>query len=118
MKVTLRLVDLEPSWLTTPDQSGRRLGVMFLCPHCMDTHVGGFFANPPDGGPPAPPGVEPLPRWHRTGDTFETLSLSPSVDAKGHWHGFLQNGLVTDAGGRGEAVALPGGVPKSGSAGQ
>jgi hypothetical protein len=35
--------------------------------------------------------------WQRTGDTFETLSLSPSVDASraGCWHGFLTNGAIT-----------------------
>ena len=110
MSLTLRLIDLEPSWLTTSDQPGRILGVMFICPHCINTHVGGFFANPPDGGPPAPPEHEPKPRWHRTGDTFETLTLTPSIDAKGHWHGFVTEGLVTDAGGRGEGRAPLGGA--------
>ena len=35
--------------------------------------------------------------WTRNGDTFENLSLSPSVDASaaGHWHGFVQNGNIT-----------------------
>ncbi len=40
-----------------------------------------------------PPGVV----WTRVaGDTFETLSLSPSVDASraGCWHGFVTNGDV------------------------
>jgi hypothetical protein len=40
-----------------------------------------------------PPGIV----WTRAaGDTFETLTLSPSIDASpaGHWHGFIQNGEV------------------------
>ncbi len=39
-----------------------------------------------------PPGV----LWQRTGETFETLTLSPSVDASraGCWHGFITNGEV------------------------
>jgi hypothetical protein len=33
--------------------------------------------------------------WQRTGETFETLTLTPSVDcsAWGHWHGFITNGV-------------------------
>lgn len=40
--------------------------------------------------------------WDRTGETFETLTLAPSVQAYGydrslHWHGFIRNGEVIDA---------------------
>jgi hypothetical protein len=40
-----------------------------------------------------PPGIH----WKRSGEAFETLSLSPSIDASnaGHWHGFIKNGEVT-----------------------
>jgi hypothetical protein len=32
--------------------------------------------------------------WQRTGDTFENLTLSPSLDfsARGEWHGSITNG--------------------------
>lgn len=35
--------------------------------------------------------------WQRTGDTFETLSCIPSIDASqsGHWHGFITSGQIT-----------------------
>ena len=35
--------------------------------------------------------------WKRTGENFETLTLTPSVDAsaEGHWHGFITNGNIT-----------------------
>lgn len=48
-------------------------------------------------GQPHVPDVAPDARWwHRTGDTFETLTLTPSIDASayGHWHGFITRGEV------------------------
>ena len=92
-----RLVDLDPSWIT--EQGRPRMGVIFLCPCCVGTdrerYLFTLFKNPVDGGPPAPP--EGSPRWTRTVDSFETLTLSPSIDvsASGHWHGFIQNGELT-----------------------
>ena len=40
--------------------------------------------------------VPPGCLWTRSGDTFETLSLTPSVDASraGCWHGFVTNGAI------------------------
>jgi len=34
--------------------------------------------------------------WQRTGETFEDMTLSPSIDASnsGHWHGHITNGEV------------------------
>ena len=45
--------------------------------------------------------------WKREGDSFENLSLTPSVDFKlyekdkdgkeivtPHWHGFIKNGII------------------------
>jgi hypothetical protein len=93
----MRLVDLDPHWMTTGD--GRHgMGVNFDCPHCGgDQRLGVWFANPVDGGPPASPEQGPAPRWQRTGDTFETLSLTPSINAEasGHWHGWITAGDVT-----------------------
>jgi hypothetical protein len=95
----MRLVDLDPRW--TFDADGRRgMGVSFDCPctSCrapgadpMSIHVP--FTNPIDGGAP----FERRPvTWQREGDTFETLTLTPSVDAShfGHWHGFIRNGEI------------------------
>ena len=95
--MSIRLTDMEPAWLTTGD--GRHgMGVTFNCPHCDGNQsIGVFFANPIDGGPPAPPDVDPSPRWQRTGDTFDTLTITPSIDVSrsGHWHGFVTNGNLT-----------------------
>ncbi len=41
--------------------------------------------------------VPPGTHWTRAGETFDLLSLAPSVDASksGHWHGFVTNGEVS-----------------------
>lgn len=88
----MRLVDLEPRWSTEYGDNRHGLGITFLCPCCLKTRIGVAFSNPVDGGPPS----SRVLKWQRTGDTFETLSLSPSLDAsrQGHWHGFITNGEV------------------------
>ena len=74
--------------------------------HPHRRRLGVAFANPIDGG--ASDSLVPhhdgaghviyssAPEWTRTGDTFETLSLHPSVDASaaGHWHGFITDGVA------------------------
>ncbi len=93
----MRLTDLDPGWFTTT--TGRTgMGVTFRCP-CKagcDQYLGVWFANPVDGGPPAAPDIDPKPRWQRSGDTFELLTLTPSIDvsSSGHWHGFITNGEI------------------------
>ena len=90
----IALTSLDPEWM---EHEGRRVGVLFYCPSCNKQPLLALFANPPDGGSALPVGhpSENCPvRWWRKGDAFETLSLSPSVDASasGHWHGFLTDG--------------------------
>lgn len=72
----------------------RGVGLTFRCPHCIG-RLYVPFANPLDGGPAMPNSRGCS--WQRTGDTFESLSLTPSVDASegGCWHGFITNGEVT-----------------------
>ena len=91
----MKLIDLDPNWFTTTE--GRHgMGITFLCPHCKEQALGIWFANPIDCGPPADPVFGPAPRWHREGDTFENMTISPSIDvsAHGHWHGFIINGEI------------------------
>lgn len=86
------------------------IGVAFECPACGERHWVPF-ANPIDGGEC----VYPQGGWQRTGETIETLTLTPSivfyptqypiriVDGKSEtlsacpgWHGYITNGeLVT-----------------------
>jgi hypothetical protein len=95
----MKLTDLDPSWVIT--EEGRHgMGIQFFCPHCVKTdkpiYLAVFFANPIDGKPAAPASQHPAPRWARSGDTFETLTLQPSIDASGHWHGHITNGKLTN----------------------
>lgn len=104
----MKLIDLDPRWYVDGEDPAPRngMGITFWCPHCRKVRLGVSFANPIDGGRPehmvphhdghgqivnASP-----PEWTRVGDTFETLTLSPSINASasGHWHGFIQNGAI------------------------
>lgn len=92
-----------------PAPARHGIGVSFLCPcpehtaqrtgdddHDFSLRVFVPFTNPLDGG--APP--DPRTTWDREGDTFETLTLRPSIlrsrDRGGcGWHGFVTSGEVT-----------------------
>jgi hypothetical protein len=99
----VRLTALDPRWYAHTD--GRAgLGISFVCPHChakdlqdpfVPTRLAIPFANTLSGCTPEPNANGHM--WQRTGDTFDTLTLTPSVDASasGHWHGFITNGDVT-----------------------
>lgn len=69
----MKLTDLEPRWVSEQGQS--RQGVRFRCPRCED-YVVVPFANPIGGGPPM---SGKFNLWKRTGETFETLTLEPSI---------------------------------------
>lgn len=111
----MKLIDLDPRWAMDADiviggivrhyEDRHGMAVTFECPHCVlreqqtgNKHVcrlGVWFANPIDGLPPTDDkDVSHL--WQRTGETFDTLTLSPSIDASsdGHWHRFIVNGVV------------------------
>ena len=91
----MRLIELDPVWVV--EGEGRDgMGLGFICPHCSGTEdeerlfIG--FKNPIDGGIPFNEKV----LWERIGETFEELSISPSIDASGHghWHGWITNGEI------------------------
>ena len=111
----MKLSELDPRWLTElPDRHG--MGISFECPHCQNEpiedriQIAVWFSNPIDGKPPASVtcrevikdnrilAVQPL--WNRFGDNFESLTLSPSIDARlsGHWHGNIINGEIKTLG--------------------
>lgn len=109
----MKLTDLNPQFcnaggegISNADGSPAPLrvgiGVMFTCPcgKCDDMHdCYVSFTNPIDGGAPVNDGHA---TWQRTGDTFDTLTLTPSIlrnPEKGGcgWHGFITNGEVITA---------------------
>ena len=77
-----------------PERDG--VGIVCDCP-CgnTDEHHQLYvpFKNPLDGGP----ALDDRTGWQRTGDTFETLTLTPSILRRSHcgWHGYITNGNVT-----------------------
>ena len=106
----MRLIDLDPRWLgaggegitrngqPVPERKG--VGIAFRCP-CAGPHeewdsVYVCFENPTDGGPPHD-SAQPL--WAREGDSFDALTLRPSILRIGGcgWHGFITNGEVSSA---------------------
>jgi len=115
----MTLAELEPRWLET---DGKRIGIIFLCPHCRKEPVScfwiptkyiagdgddsqyGLFARllPTFGDAYAdfgPEDVVPCRRdyaWVTSGDDFATMTITPSIDASasGHWHGSITNGNI------------------------
>lgn len=104
----MKLTDLNPAFVGSggagisnkdgpvPERQG--VGLAFDCPCGCGTRAYVSFTNPMDGKPP-PHRARAEPRWDRTGDTFETLTLSPSILRSGPdscgWHGYITNGAIT-----------------------
>lgn len=104
----MKLTDLHPEWMAaggsgisnadgTPAVERHGVGVLLDCPCGCDRQLYVPFANPLDGGPSVNDGHA---TWQRTGETFETLTLTPSIlrmKEKGGcgWHGFITDGQVT-----------------------
>jgi hypothetical protein len=77
---------------------GGKCGLMIRCPNCgMLGSV--FFSKVIDGDTEAFLRFFPgKPLWERTGETLETISLTPSVAMIGHFHSWVKNGvLVVDS---------------------
>lgn len=107
-----RLVDLNPIWLSDKnDPTSEKWGIAFDCP-CGTAPISCACGSPtcprymapgcefgrchimfgnPVSGPVSKWGKE---KWTRSGETFETLTLAPSIHAVGHWHGWLRNGML------------------------
>lgn len=97
----MKLTDLNPKWVghggdgtVNPDGSEpprrERVAISFDCPCGKCGRVAIMFSNPIDG-------LGPLQdhAWHREGDSFENLTLSPSILRHPcGWHGFIEQGKV------------------------
>ena len=89
----MRLTDLSPRWGAEHGRHGQTL--FMRCPVCRTRDVAIPFMNPIDGGR----AVENRTRlWHRTGDTFDTLSIAPEVVGACCWSGRIVDGEVVNAG--------------------
>lgn len=96
----MKLTDLNPKWVGCGEPGNEIIfGLRFDCPHCRVQKLAVLFS----------PFIDPhnwIPRigefhmdkqkWNREGETFETLTLKPSINTEfsGHWHGFIENGEV------------------------
>jgi hypothetical protein len=95
----MRLSELVPRWIGF---DGERLGLSFECPHCRSQRLAIAFHHRgrelvDDQHILAVPGEIGKHIWTLDGtEDFETLSLTPSIDASGagHWHGFITGGDV------------------------
>ncbi len=96
----MKLTDLNPRWIGLKYWHGPAfyIGITFDCPHCHTQRLAAHFDKPidPTNCFPDYRGFPDELKWKREGNTFETLSLSPSVDTsfEKHWHGFIQNGEI------------------------
>lgn len=90
----MKLAELHPQFPNSSDGK-RGVGVAFDCPcgkhdeahRCyvpFDVALDGTRVRPPERG------------WQRTGETFEALTLTPSIQRMDdcRWHGFITNGEV------------------------
>jgi hypothetical protein len=111
-----RLTDWSPHWVNIPQAADGvkiYIGVSFLCPHCSHSpcptcgaqrgkRVAFSFWPPiiPEdnviGRNFATQIVENIPHtlFHQrvSGESFETLTIAPSIGLDPHWHGTIENG--------------------------
>lgn len=101
----MRLTDLDPRWLT-PDvfmfRSPVGHGYWLCCPRVKMTHNEQWDLFEADrtrrgiGDAAVVVGWKEDCIWSYAGNDFETMTVTPSVDASasGNWHGFITNGEI------------------------
>lgn len=112
-----RLTDWSPHWVNlsgAADGVLAYIGISFLCPHCTHSPCPTCGAQrgkrvavsfwppiiPPNQAYPdlVRQSVESIPHnnFHQrvSGETFDTLTLNPSIGFDPHWHGSITNGEV------------------------
>lgn len=103
----MKLADLEPRW--KEHDGNPRAGLIFKCPCCQKMWLTAKAVpiatrdqfkmyedeSKASGGQVVTCRSDAV--WSFSGDDFETLSATPSVDASssGHWHGFITNGIIS-----------------------
>ena len=112
----MRLTDLNPQWIVPANWSSPELfalGFTFVCPSC-EYPVACYFKPSLDpanlrskyGWPESFPPPRGELQWDRNGESFEALTLAPSInnDAAGCGHWTLTNGELTEAAPHGPRV--------------
>ena len=102
----IKLSDLNPRWCGAggegiSDKDGNpvpyraNVAILFDCPCGCDSTVHLTISNPLGGADP----IRETNTWERTGDTFETLTLTPSFQRRSHcgYHGWVTSGEVKEA---------------------
>lgn len=98
----MKLTDLDPRYYTARENS-QPIGITFECPCKPDCpsrlavaiHMDGTNFDPDPSNPQQFEAGETI--WTvASGDSFENLSLTPSIDASssGHWHGLITEGEI------------------------
>jgi hypothetical protein len=100
----MRLTELNPRWIAAKRHSKYLYGLTFDVPvpgaAAEGVRAAVYFEPAINDGPePDADEVDVGPRWHRTGVSFETLTLDPSIRIDGPfpWHGFVRNGEIVNA---------------------
>lgn len=108
-RASLKLSELEPSFLHTTDDGWRMVdtieeanGISFLCPKCYTDNGGPIGTHQVIcWNPSVPADVRPGPgRWNLVGTGLHDVSLvagssSILLTSGCQWHGFVTNGEVT-----------------------
>lgn len=97
----MRLADLSPDLLRVCDDGSYRVvgmlceahGIMFDCPQCDGVKAHSICVWFADRG--APEGEEPAARWGASGTGLDNLTLHPSINVIGCWHGWVREGEVS-----------------------
>lgn len=95
----MKLTELNPKFAGYTDDGSIKIGILFDCPCCKKQRLHVPFSNPIDKNGWLLKGVTRphFPNeWKREGDTFESITLNPSIDFSkiGHWHGSIINGQI------------------------
>lgn len=73
------------------EMDGEKYGMTFRCPNCR-ARGGVFFENSIPSGKNLRPATGAT--WKREGDTFETMTLNPSVRMFNHFHSWIKGGML------------------------
>lgn len=106
----MKLIDLNPNWVDyggkgitrggKPVPHQRGVGISFDCPCGCGYRAYVAFDYALDGSEYT---AGDNPKWHRAGITFNSLTLSPSIqrhkfgDDGCNWHGYIENGRTREA---------------------